>query len=628
MCGIAGGMSFSDKGAHKLDLLPAAVQSLHLRGPDQSGVFRRPRAALGQSRLSVIDLSDAAAQPFTDISGRYTLVFNGEIYNYREIRRELTQKGIRFRSESDTEVLLYAYIVYGPAFVNRLNGFFAFCIFDEAENSLFLARDRMGIKPLYYYHDNDVFLFASEMKALVAMGIPREPDTESIFAYLQLNYIPGPASIFKGVQKAEPGHTLRVKKGAVSHECFYSIPYNPKGICGDSYETACGRIRELMDTAVQRRLVADVPLGTFLSGGIDSSIITGLAARHKPGLKTFSIGFPDEPLFDETRHAETIARLHRTDHQSIRLSSGDLLGVLPRVLDYIDEPFADSSALAVYLLSRETRRQVTVALSGDGADELYGGYIKHMAECRMRNPGMKEKLVKAGGGLWAFLPKSRNSFAGNRIRQLHRFAEAAGLPEGERYWRLASISSEGEAASLLSVAYRQEIFNARKQEWLRNISTGGDLNEVLLTDMQVVLRNDMLVKVDLMSMANSLEVRVPFLDHEHVNYVFSLPWFYKAGTSYRKKILKDAFREMLPDEIFRRNKHGFEVPLLKWFRTELDGKIRGEWLSSERIRAQGIFDEAAISALIRKLHSSDPGDSAARVWALIVFQNWWTKYME
>lgn len=627
MCGICGGIAYSEKGGGRLNRISAAVESLRLRGPDQKGIYLNGDVALGHTRLSIIDLSDAASQPFSDNSGRYTIVFNGEIFNFKDLRKPLEQLGIPFRSQSDTEVILNLYILQGPAFLEKLNGFFALCIYDKQENSLFIARDRMGIKPLHLYMDEDNLLFASELKALMALGIPRELDPSSLFTYLQLSYIPAPASIFKNVRKLMPGHYLTVCGTEVTDHCWYSIPYRPLEQSHDSYETACQQIRAHLDRSVEQRLMADVPLGCFLSGGLDSSIITGLAARHTTSLKTFSIGFKDEAHFDETRYAEEIARLHKTDHHAFRLSTSDLYDALGDVLDYIDEPFADSSALAVYILSRETRKQVTVALSGDGADELYGGYIKHSAEWRMRNAGLAENLVRWGHPLWNVLPKSRNTKAGNKTRQLARFAQGMKLSPADRYWRWASVSDEHQAGALLLRSPQPDpIFEDLKKRYCQVLGES-NLNDVLLADMQLVLTNDMLAKVDYMSMANSLEVRVPFLDYEHVNYVFSLPAEWKFGKAQGKKILRDTFSDLLTDTVLNRPKHGFEVPLLRWFRTEMRQQIHQELLSERLLQEQGIFQPAAVRQLLQQLDSANPGDAAARVWNLIVFQYWWIKNM-
>jgi asparagine synthase (glutamine-hydrolysing) len=631
MCGIAGGIAFNEKGLLRLKGISAAMDHLRLRGPDHAGLFEHKNVKLGHTRLSVIDVSEAASQPFTDHTNRYTIIFNGEIYNYCELRKDLSAKGTAFRSNSDTEVLLQGYIHEGPSYLEKLNGFFAFCIYDRDEESLFIARDRMGIKPLLIYHDDESFLFASELKALLSMGIPRIIEGSALYSYLQLNYIPSPASIFKNVTKMEPGTYITIRKKSVVANSFYKIPYAPgqPQLKYDNYDQACRRVAELMDLSVRRRMISDVPLGAFLSGGVDSSIIVALASRHTDKLRTFSIGFPDEPMFDETCYAAEVAARYKTDHSEFQLRTDDVFAVLQNVLEYTDEPFADSSALAVYILSRETRKHVTVALSGDGADELYGGYIKHMAECRIRTGGLTKHLVRGGLPLWKVLPKSRNSRAGNTIRQLERFAEGMKVSDAERYWRWASVADEKQAAALIpALTFSRENYFNLKNKYTSLISKSGDINDVLFADMHLVLRNDMLVKVDMMSMANSLEVRVPFLDHEHVNYVSSLPWFYKTGKNTRKKILIDAFRDLLPASVYTRPKHGFEVPLLKWFRTELRDLIWNDLLSPDFLEAQGIFDNLAIELLLKRLESNNPGDAAARVWGLVVFQHWWKKYMD
>ncbi len=386
-----------------------------------------------------------------------------------------------------------------------------------------------------------------------------------------------------------------------------------------------------MDGAVQRRLVADVPLGAFLSGGIDSSVITALAARHTPHLNTFSIGFKDEPFFDETKYANLVAARHKTNHTVFSLTNDDLYEHIHSMLDYLDEPFADSSALAVYILSQRTRQKVTVALSGDGADEMFGGYNKHMGEFKVRQGGVKAEAVTALGFVWDVLPKSRNGFFGNRIRQLQRFSRGMTAGVKDRYWDWASFASAADARNLLSPASRAKVGKKlaakRRKDILSHLHTDGDLNEVLLTDMTLVLPYDMLTKVDLMSMANSLEVRTPFLDYKVVDFAFSLPVSSKVDANMKKRIVQDAFRSELPVELYDRPKHGFEVPLLKWMRGELRSLIENDLLQDDFIAAQGIFDVQAIRALKTQLFSRSPGDVHARIWGLIVFQTWWKQYM-
>lgn len=625
-------MAFNESGKSFLNKIDASVKTLSQRGPDANGVYRDNNVALGHTRLKIIDTSDTASQPFTDSSGRYTIIFNGEFYNYKDHRSVLEKSGIKFRSSSDTEVLLHLFINEKEKCLEKINGFFAFAVYDKIEQSLFLARDRMGIKPLLIYKDEEKFIFASEMKALLAFGISREIDNISLFSYLQLNYIPAPDTILHKVRKLEAATFLKfdIRKLQIQVSKYYEIPFpalNPfRQMSGgtDNYQSAQNELVELLDESVRKRLVSDVPLGSFLSGGIDSSIITALASKYTKHLNTFSIGYKDEPFFDETKYAILVAKKYKTNHTVFSLTNKDLFENLHHVLDYIDEPFADSSAIAVNILSKHVKNHVTVALSGDGADELFSGYNKHAAEFIVRNPGTKGKLVKFLNPLWKSLPKSRNSKSGNLIRQLYRFSEGMNLPEKERYWKWATFINEEDSTKLfpLNKSALSE-YEKRKKEILKFI--GKDFNSVLYTDAHLVLQNDMLVKVDMMSMAEGLEVRVPFLDFNVVNFVFSLPAEYKIDRRMRKKILQDAFRNSLPSELYNRPKHGFEVPLLKWFQTEMKSTILDDLLSEKFIREQNVFSVEEIKKIIKKLFSVNPGDSSIAIWNLLVFQYWWKK---
>lgn len=627
MCGITGVIAFTEKGKESFSFLGNSLQTLAKRGPDGEGKYIHNNVALGHRRLAIIDTSAVANQPFTDASGRYTIVFNGEFFNFKEHRDKV--KDYPLRSTSDTEILLYLYIKYGAACLEFINGFFALAIYDNVEEKTFIARDRMGIKPLLIYKDENKLLFASEMKALMAFGIPREMDETSLWQYIQFNYIPSPNSIFRNVKKMEAGTFMEIHKGEIRTKRYYSIPAQPSDNPEKDYEKAKQKLEELLDDSVQKRLISDVPLGAFLSGGIDSSVIVALASRHTKHLNTFSIGYKDEPLFDETKYAELVANKYNTNHTVFKLSNDDLFENLHNVLDYIDEPFADSSALAVNILSMHTRKHVTVALSGDGADEMFGGYNKHAAELRVRKKGFAETAVKTLNPLWSALPKSRNSAFGNKIRQLQKFSEGMNLSEKERYWKWASwYDSELSGNFLLTAeAQRHKEYESRKNEILKYIKSNGDFNEVLYTDMHLVLQGDMLTKVDLMSMENSLEVRVPFLDYTVVDYAFSLPSEFKINSQTGKRILKETFRKDLPEELFNRGKQGFEVPLLKWFRTGLKSMIVDDLLSKSFIQEQGIFNPAEIENLKQKLFSPDSGDAATLTWNMLVFQHWWKKYM-
>jgi asparagine synthase (glutamine-hydrolysing) len=554
------------------------------------------------------------------------MIFNGEIFNYTEIEAQLTD--FKPRTSSDTEILLQGFVQWGEKILEKLNGFFAIAIHDKETDELFLARDRMGIKPLLVYKDENAVVFGSEMKSLMAFGIPKSIDKNSQFLYHQFNYTPFPETIFDNVQELEPGTWMKVKGSDVETGTYWSIPKPTAPKTNMSYEQAQNKLRELMEKSVQRRMISDVPLGSFLSGGIDSSVIATIAAKQTDKLNTFSIGYADEPLFDETHYAEAVARNIGSNHTVFKLTNDDLYDVLHDVLNYIDRPFADSSALPVHILCRHTRKHVTVALSGDGADELFSGYNKHSAEFRARNLGIKEQVVSALKPLWFLLPGSRNSALGNRVLQLQKFSNGVSLGAKDRYWNWASFMPENQVEKLMQMdGVDSGQLAQRKKALTSELGTTKDLDEVLYSDLHQVLRNDMLTKVDLMSMANSLEVRVPFLDHELVEFACSLPEEYKITSSIRKRILQETYRADLPELLFKRPKHGFEVPLLNWFKGELNSLIKEDLLSASLLAEQNIFNESAITALLNKMHSSDPGDSATHIWNLIVFQTWWKKYI-
>lgn len=623
-------MAFNLVGKVHMIHVTNATIALKKRGPDFQDIYHDSNVGLGHRRLSVIDTSSVANQPMWDESGRYCIVYNGEIFNFNELRAKLSGAGASFSSGSDTEVLLKLYLKEGEKCLHQLNGFFAFCIYDKQEQSFFVARDRFGVKPLLYLQDEDKFLFASEMKSILTYGVDKQVDWNSMHQYFQLNYIPAPHTVFKSVKKLMPGHFLKVSKGSFQIQQYYSIPFS--GGAGDSeitYESAKSKFKTLLEGAVERRLVADVPLGAFLSGGIDSSVITGIASRLKPDLQTFSIGFKDEKFFDETEYARLVAKKFNTQHTVFSLGNDDLYGHVHDILNYIDEPFADSSAINVYILSKETRKHATVALSGDGADELLGGYNKHSALHRLLSPGWKENSLTSLAPLLRWLPQSRNNSFSNKVRQAIRFADGMKLDLPQRYWRWAGYATPSEALSLFhsntKEQVQQEVFAERQRNLLRHLSDSSSMNEVLLSDMELVLPNDMLAKVDLMSMANGLEIRNPFLDFELVNFCFTLPSDFKINGSMRKRILQDSYKKMLPPGLYNRPKKGFEVPMLKWLRREMKSLIQDDLLSEQMITEQGVFNYPEIEKLKKRLYSSNPGDVHARIWALVVFQWWWKK---
>lgn len=631
MCGIAGAYTFKNKTIEQQWLQNAAV-SLNKRGPDFQNSISINNAALVHARLSIIDTSEAAHQPLFDSTERYAIIFNGEIFNFQTLKQELEQKGIVFKTHSDTEVLLNSYIVFGKDFLHKLNGFFAFAIYDKLDNSLFIACDRFGIKPLYYYQDEDYLFFASELKALLQFPIQKEINWSAASLYFQLNYIPGKNSIFKNIQRLEPGHQVFIRPAEIKIQKWYNIPYHATTAEQNplTYEEQQKKLVDLLDDAVRLRLIADVPLGAFLSGGIDSSVITAMAARHTKNLNTFSIGFEGNDFFDETPYANLVAQHFKTNHTIFKLKNEDLFQSLHELLDYTDEPFADSSALLVNILSKYTRQHVTVALSGDAGDELFAGYNKHYGEWQARSSNWKTNIIQLLQPLWSALPKSRSGKISNKIRQLERFANGMELPPNERWWRWCCINDMQFVENLLGDKVDTaltEIIKTR-QQYASLVSYDGTLNDNLLADVNMVLPYDMLTKVDRMSMRNSLEVRTPFLDYRVVEFAFSLPVSSKINAKMKKKIVQDAFRNYLPKELYNRPKKGFEVPLLQWFRTDLKDKILNDWLSDDYIQQQNIFNVDVIRNIKQQLFSNNPGDVHAQIWALIVFQNFWRKYME
>lgn len=626
MCGIAGVFSFTGKALSHKDHLEKSIETLSRRGPDYTGFYESPHCLLGHKRLSIIDTSSSSHQPMSDQQNRYTIVFNGEVYNYQELKEEHLQN-YPFQSEGDTEVLLGMYAKYGPEMLDHLNGFFALAIFDLQENTLFIARDRMGIKPFYYAVEDETFIFGSELKALLPYPFKKVIDKSSFYNYLRLTYIPAPETILQSFKKLKPGHymVISLDNKQAKPSCYYAP--SDKKMENDSalpldYETAQSKIRSLMEASVNKRLIADVPTGCFLSGGLDSSIVSAIAARQKENLNTFSVGYADHQFYDETEYAESVARKIGSDHHTLKLTNKDLLESMEQTLEYLDEPFADSSAIAVNILSRYTKKRVTVALSGDGADELFAGYQKHLAELKASETNWKYRLISAMGPIWRILPKSRSTKITDTFRKLEKFSRIQKLDPEERYLALASFTQPEIVNEIISTIPP----HTGLEELIPYNKNWSSIENTLMNDLSLVLPNDMLTKVDRMSMANSLEVRTPFLDHQIVEFAISLPTEFKIKGNERKRILHDAFKEYLPQELYNRPKKGFEVPLLQWFRDDLNSFLFEELLTPENLQKHNLIRLEAIEKLKHKLNSSNPGDSAVIIWSLAVFQFWWNKY--
>jgi asparagine synthase (glutamine-hydrolysing) len=635
MCGIAGIITLN-KNKEEIELKTLkAVQKLNKRGPDFQSIWSQENVCFGHARLSIIDTTENSHQPFVSDCGNYIIVFNGEIYNYKTLRESLKEKGYKFRTSGDTEVLLNLYIEYGEKCLDKLNGFFAFAVINISKNHVFITRDRFGIKPLNYHIDkeNKNFIFGSELKAIYEYDIEKEIDNSSLLTYLHLNYIPAPKTILKNTFKLLPGHyiDIKIENNQINHNTTKYYNYEISENQNFTFDNAKKQLKDLVYSSVEMRLVADVPVGTFLSGGIDSSIITSVASELKPDIDAFTIGFKDEPYFDETKFASMVAKKSNISHHIIDVSNKDLLNILENVLEYTDEPFADSSALAVYLLCEATRKKVTVALSGDGADEIFTGYRKHIALKRASENNFANNFAKNLSPILKQLPQSRNNKLTDVFRKAAKYSDGLNLNYKERYWKWAGFYEEKEILSLLkNIGNKDETdFKKLKNSILEGVNNKTfNLNDVLATDVSLVLANDMLVKTDWMSMANSLELRVPFLDYRIVEFAFSLPNNFKLNNYITKHILRETFRNDLPKELFELPKKGFEVPLLKWFRNELKTLIFNDLLSSDFIKKQNIFEPLFIEKLKVELMSNNPADSVAKVWALIVFQNWWKKHFD
>ena len=633
MCGICGKISLNGE-AIRPELLTDMCNRIARRGPDDMGIFLSEangsgvQVGLGHQRLTIIDLSAAGRQPMANEDGNIWLTYNGEIYNYKELRRELQAKGHRFRSESDTEVVIHLYEEEGLEAVKRFNGMFAFGLWDDKKQRLWLCRDRVGIKPLVYSWDGARLIFASEIKALLAdPTVDKELDREALMLYLAFNYVPAPLTMFRGIRKLEPGCSLVFEDGKLAVSRYWSLPQLP-----ESPEPAdVGRLqRRLVDTlsaAVAGCMLADVPVGAFLSGGIDSGIVVALMARQssKP-VKTFTIAVDDDPRFDESLAARRVADMYRTEHHEIRVRQRDMLDVLPEVLDALDEPFADSSAIPTYLVSRETRRHVKVALSGDGGDELFAGYRSYLGEYwraryRMVPALLRESIIEP---VIAALPDSRETRIGETLRRAKKFIRATHGPFDERLLALKEVFPAPTRGKLLTGGCNG---TDPALAWVRHLlsrSTGDAINRMLAADLIDSLPGDMLAKVDLMSMRNSLEVRVPLLDHRVVELAFAIPGPEKLRRGITKHVLKETFKNLLPPGHTRQPKAGFEIPISRWLRTDLRFMV-DRYLSEERIRDQGIFDVAVVQDLVRS-HRQAKTDTSWMLWNLIAFQHGFDAY--
>jgi len=635
MCGITGILNLKKGELPSRSILQEMNRSLSHRGPDDEGYYFSDPIALAQRRLSIIDLA-GGHQPLFNEDRSLAIVFNGEIYNFPDLRAKLEKTGgHQFSTNTDTEVILHLYEEEGVECLKHLNGMFAFALWDSAKKRLFCARDRMGQKPFYYTVWNNLFLFASELKALLKFpGLPRKISPVSLNKYLAFEYVPAPLTIFENIFKLEPGHFLLIDAGNRDNISQNLVPKSYWDLkfekVEQSFEHAQKGFVDTFRLAVQHRLISDVPLGVFLSGGIDSSSVVAMMAELMPckEIKTFCIAF-EEKSFDESLYSRRIADFFGTDHKEESLHPKRLLDVLPRISAFLDEPMADPSIIPTYLLSEFTRKYVTVALGGDGGDELFAGYDPFLAHYPAKFveklPGAFLNLLQKMAGL---LPVSTKNISFDF--KLKQFLSAIPYSYGKRHFAWLGSFTPEEQNSLLLPDFMPSVALDNTYDivshYLKRLKIDHELDGIIYLYCKLYLQDDILVKVDRASMACSLETRAPFLDFHVVEYVNSLPNHWKLKRFTTKYFLKKAMESRLPREIVYRKKKGFGIPIAQWFKGPLK-KVLSDLLNPRRLRSQGFFNPEYVNSLMQQ-HFSGKRDNRKRLWTLFIFQKWFDQYMQ
>ena len=624
MCGICG-VSFAQKDRPADEqLIRRMCDTIIHRGPDDEGIFVAGNVGLGMRRLSIIDL-EGGSQPIHNEDETIWVVFNGEIYNYKDLVSTLSQKGHKFYTESDTEVIVHAYEEFGDEFLQHLNGMFGFALWDKKAQRLLLARDRMGIKPLYYAEHDGAFIFGSELKVVLEYpGFPRNIDLVALDEYLSFEYVPTPRTIFQGVKKLPPGHALSYRNGKLETWKYWDVnlarseSIRPKQLADYEHE-----LLELLEKVVQKEMVSDVPIGVLLSGGIDSSAIAAMMAKAAPGnLKSFSIRFED-PSFDESNYARLVAKHLQTEHHELSLTPEIAMELVPKIGSFIDEPLGDSSLIPTYLLSEFTRHHVKVALGGDGGDELFAGYSTLQAHRlveyyeRMLPGFVRHRMIP-----WVIdrMPVSFDNISFDF--KLRRFVAGRAVPPVVRHHQWMGSFSQTDKPKLLKpwAELRERDVYQVAFEHEHNSQAKEDVNRLLYCDLKMYLENDILPKVDRASMANSLEVRVPLLNHTLVEYASQIPHSLKLHGMTTKYILRRALKDQLPKSILARGKKGFNMPVAKWFAGPLRPLVE-DMLSESRLKREGYFEPAYVKQLMDE-HMSGYRDHRKLLWTLLVFELW------
>jgi len=621
VCGLAGKLFFDRSRVVDPALLERMACAIAHRGPDDQGVWAEGPIGLSSRRLAVIDLSQRGHQPMASADGRLHIAYNGEVYNFQILRTELERAGYRFRSTSDTEVLLALYERDGEHMVRHLRGMFAFALWDSTRRRLLLVRDRLGKKPLFYFQHAHGLTFGSEPKALLQdPEVPAEPDEEALSLYLGLGYVPAPWSAFRGMKKLPPAHLAVVENGQLRLERYWTLRYQPKR--AEPEDALVEELRARLGEAVRLRLISDVPFGALLSGGVDSSIVVALMRREHSGpIKTFSIGF-DEPRYDESAHAAAVARHFGTDHHQF-IVRPDAVALLERLVWHYNEPFADSSALPSMALCQHARSEVTVALNGDGGDEAFVGYERYLAlSAAGRFDGLPLSVRRGLAQFTRLLPGGAPRTGSYRAR---RFAEVLALSPLKRY-----VSWTGVFSAEMRRRLTRGRLGASSERLVASLWAEADgegvVEAAVRSDVLLYLPEDLLVKMDIASMSQSLEVRSPFLDHEILEFAASLPLRLKLRGQTLKFLLRRGFRHELPASILQRPKMGFGVPIDRWFRTDLRELTRDVLLDATATR-RGYFDPVEVRRYLDE-HASGQDHHHHRLWALLMFELWHRAFID
>jgi asparagine synthase (glutamine-hydrolysing) len=627
MCGIVGVANANSRSVDR-EVLEKMNRCIVHRGPDDDGFYVNESIGLAMRRLSIIDVAHGK-QPMRNESKTAWIVFNGEIYNFQELKKDLEKEGDKFYTNCDTEVILHLYDRYGADCVQYLRGMFAFAIWDERKKSLFIARDRIGKKPLLYSHQpNGDLIFGSEFQALLAHpSVSREVNNEAIHHYLSYVCVPAPLTAYRQIRKLEPAHWLEWKDGEIKTERYWLPNFNKK--IKISEPEAEEETMRLMREATKMRMISEVPLGAFLSGGVDSSMVVALMAQESATpVKTFSIGFEEED-FSELKYAKRVAEHIGAEHHEF-IVKPDATEILPTLVEHYGEPYADSSAIATYYVARETRKHVTVALNGDGGDESFAGYERYfamrLAEKYNRLPAfLRGNLVEK---VFNLVPTSE--IKRSRARDMKRFLKAASLPKVERYFQWVSAIDRETKQNLYTEDFSRQVseFDSAQflQTWFSKANGMSIVDATMSTDQMTYLPNDLLVKVDIASMAVSLEARSPFLDHKVIEFAASLPENIKLRGTETKYLLKKVASRVVPPEVLYRKKIGFGVPLTHWFRGALKSYLR-EVLLSEKSLKRGLVKPEAVKNFVEQ-HTTGKQDFTNQLWTLLMLELWFQRFID